>query len=161
MAVDLLLSRRSIRVFQDRDVPEDLVRRAVEIARHAPSSRNRQPWRVIAVKDRRILKELAGVAPGARPLASAPLALCVVVRPEVSPTTFLLDSAIFTTYLWLALHALGLGAVWINTLRWPRYSEILAIPPDEVLVAALAVGYPAEHPPPRPRKSVEEILTWL
>ncbi|WP_225876081.1 nitroreductase family protein [Infirmifilum lucidum] len=161
MCVDLLLTRRSIRAFQDREVPDELVVKAVDIARHAPSARNRQPWRVIAVRNRATLRELSQVAPGAKPLESAPLALAVVVKPELSPVSFMLDGAIFTTYLWLALHSLGLGAVWIQTLRQPRYAEILGIPPGEVLIAILAAGYPAESPPPRPRKSVEELLTWM
>lgn len=161
VCVDLLLTRRSIRVFQDREVPDELVVKAVDIARHAPSSKNRQPWRVIAVKNRAILRELSQVHLGAKSLASAPLALAVVVKPELNPASFMIDGAIFTTYLWLALHSLGLGAVWVQTIGYPRFAEILGIPPEEVLIGILATGYPAESPPPRPRKSVEELLSWM
>ncbi|MGC9107175.1 MAG: nitroreductase family protein [Infirmifilum sp.] len=161
MLFELLLTRRSIRNFQEKDVPEELIVKAIDIARHAPSARNTQPWRVLIIRSRDLLDKLSRVAPGARPLLRAPLGIGVVVMPEESPLTFMIDGSIFTTYLWLALTSLGLGAVWINTLRWPQYAEILGIPEDEVLLAILAAGFPAESPAPRPRKKLEDLLTWL
>jgi len=45
-AEDALISRRSIRAFEDRPVPDDLMRRILEAARWAPSGSNIQPWKV-------------------------------------------------------------------------------------------------------------------
>lgn len=159
--VDLLVSRRSVRKFREEDVPEELILKVLDVARWAPSARNKQPWRVVVIKNREVLEKLGSVAPGAAPLRGCAVAFAVVVNPEESPVTFLVDGAIFTTYLWLALHAHGIGAVWINALRRPEYAQIIGVKPEEVVVAILAAGFPAEQPAARPRKRVEEIVTWV
>jgi len=49
-------------------------------------------------------------------------------------------------YLWLALHCLGLGAVWIQTLRnIDEIREILGLPSDHIPVAILAIEYPVRN----------------
>jgi nitroreductase len=48
-------------------------------------------------------------------------------------------------YLWLALHCLGLGAVWLHTVpAADRVREIVGAP-EHLYVALFAVGYPDEH----------------
>jgi len=78
---------------------------------------------------------------------------------EESPTSYMLDCANATIYFMLAAHALGLGTVWIQTLRNTREIQgILGLPSNVTPVSILAVGYPAENPAPRPRKPLEEIV---
>lgn len=48
---DILLGRRSIRHYQDRLVPEEVLRRLLEAARWAASAHNRQPWRFAVITD--------------------------------------------------------------------------------------------------------------
>jgi coenzyme F420-0:L-glutamate ligase/coenzyme F420-1:gamma-L-glutamate ligase len=48
---DIIKSRRSIRRYVDRPVPEDVLRRLLEAARWAPSAHNRQPWRFVVIID--------------------------------------------------------------------------------------------------------------
>lgn len=159
--IRLLLDRRSIRRFQQRQVPKELIKKAIDIARHAPSAKNLQPWQFIVVYNREKIAEMGRAGGGASPLLGAPVAIAVVVDPQASPITYLIDGAILSTYLWLALHALGLGAVWINSLRYDTYYDILGIDRDKVIVSVFAVGYPAERPPPRPRKDLDEIVRFL
>ena len=61
----IMQSRRSIRRYQDRPVPEDTLRRLLEAARWAPSAHNRQPWRFAVIVDPARRVSLAG-AMGAR-----------------------------------------------------------------------------------------------
>jgi nitroreductase len=59
----------------------------------------------------------------------------------------------------LAAHALGLGTVWLQTLR--NVSEIqgiVGLPKNYVPVAMLALGYPDEKPSPKKRKELKEIV---
>lgn len=55
----LIKTRRSIREYQDRDVPDDLLRRAVEIAAFAPNGGNYQPYKLVAVKRRELIDAIA------------------------------------------------------------------------------------------------------
>jgi coenzyme F420-0:L-glutamate ligase/coenzyme F420-1:gamma-L-glutamate ligase len=47
----IIQSRRSIRRYQDRPVPENTLLRLLEAARWAPSAHNRQPWRFVVIVD--------------------------------------------------------------------------------------------------------------
>lgn len=48
----VMRSTPGVRRFDSRDVPPELLHRALDAARFAPSGGNRQPWRVVAVRDR-------------------------------------------------------------------------------------------------------------
>ncbi len=155
-----LLERRSIRRFEDREVPDELLLKAIDIARYAPSARNSQPWHFIIIKDRSKLEELSELHVGASPLKNARAAIVVLADMEASPHSYIADGAIAATYLWLALHCLGLGAVWIQTLRnVEEVRHAVGAPGNYVPVAILAIGYPAEKPSPKPRKGLKEIVS--
>jgi len=53
---NLIKSRRSVRVWQNKEVPEDLLLKAIELATWAPSGGNQQNWRFYIIKNRAILK---------------------------------------------------------------------------------------------------------
>ncbi|MCC6034524.1 MAG: nitroreductase family protein [Desulfurococcaceae archaeon] len=157
--LEFLKSRRSIRKFKPQSPPRDLVLKAIDVARFAPSARNSQPWRFIIVEDTEIKSKLASIHIYASPLKNAPLAVVVVCHVDESPTSYMLDCANATIYFLLAVHALGLGAVWIQTLRnIEEIRSILGIPENVIPVAIIALGYPDESPSPKPRKPLEEVV---
>ena len=157
--LDFLKSRRSIRKFKPEQPPQEVILKAIDAARYAPSARNSQPWRFIIVTDPDLKNKLAGIHVWARPLREAPVAITVVCHVEESPVSYMLDCANATVYLLLALHALGLGAVWIQALRnIEEIRKILEIPNNAIPVAVIAVGYPAEAPQPRERKPLRELV---
>ncbi len=157
--LEFLLSRRSIRSFEDREVPLELVMKAIDVARYAPSARNSQPWRFYVVKRRDLIDKLSEIHVGATPLKRAKLAVIVTSVPSESPASHQVDAALATMYLWLALHCLGLGAVWIQTLKnIDDIRKIVGIPEDEVPIAILAIGWPAEKPTAKSRKPLEQIV---
>ncbi|MEM3913182.1 MAG: nitroreductase family protein [Desulfurococcaceae archaeon] len=157
--LEFLRSRRSVRKFKQTQPPREIILKALDVARYAPSAKNSQPWRFILVDDPDLKSKLANIHVWARPLHSAPLAIVVVCQIDESPTSYMLDCANATLYLLLALHALGLGAVWIQALRnIEEIKQILSIPNNAIPVAIIAVGYPDEVPQPRPRRSLNEIV---
>jgi nitroreductase len=64
-----------------------------------------------------------------------------------------------TAYLLLALHQIGLGAVWMTGPLQAKgeIEKILKVPPHLDLVAFIPVGYPAESPALKERKPVSEV----
>ena len=59
---ELMASRRSVRFFSDRPVPQELIGEAIRAAGSAPSGAHRQPWRFVAVSDpdlKRAIREAA------------------------------------------------------------------------------------------------------
>jgi len=61
---EAIASRKSVRVFQDKDVSEEAISRLLEAARLAPSASNRQEWRFIVVRDHAMRKQLSVAAGG-------------------------------------------------------------------------------------------------
>lgn len=52
--LDAIHSRISARAFLDKPVPQEIVRQVLDLARHAPSGSNMQPWHVHAVSGKRL-----------------------------------------------------------------------------------------------------------
>ncbi len=157
--LQFLISRRSIRRFKNEPVSDDLIFKILDSARFAPSAKNSQPWEFIVVRNEVIKEKLGKIHRWASPLLEAPLAVVVACNKEASPTSYLVDCANAAMYIMLAAHALGLGTVWIKSLRnVEEIQELLRLPKKLIPVAILAVGWPDESPNPRERKELKKIV---
>ena len=65
--------------------------------------------------------------------------------------------------LLLMAHAMGYGTCWMTgpVVATPALEKILRVEAPWQLAAIIALGVPAEHPGPRPRKEVKEICTFI
>ncbi len=157
--IEFLKTRRSIRRFKKEKVPMEIIEKILDVARYAPSAHNSQPWRFIVIDDRDVLDKLSRIHGGGKPLKNAPQAIIVACDERASPDSYLLDCANATIYIQLAAHALGLGTVWIQTMRnIDDIRKILGMPGHIVPASILAIGYPDEEPEPRPRIQLEKII---
>ncbi len=55
---EVILRRRSVRLYKKRQVPEFMVRRILEAGRFAPSAGNGQPWKFVVIRDPEIIRGL-------------------------------------------------------------------------------------------------------
>jgi nitroreductase len=145
-ALETIRTRRSIRRYQRKDVPDEKLMQVLEAGRWAPSAHNSQPRKFIVIKDEKTRKELARIAPYGSFLSEAPVAIGVVIDPSRSnhPVE---DGAAATENMLLAAHALGLGSCWIGSYG-SGYEDgakrILGIPDGKRLLSLIALGYAAE-----------------
>ena len=164
MFIDLLRSRRSIRKYSDKPVDAEKVDLLVEAVLRSPSSRGVNPWEFVVVNDPAIISRLSTAKPhGASFLAKAPLAIVVCADPDKSDV-WVEDASIATLILHLAATDLGLGSCWIQ-LRERDYDDsktageyaagVLGLPAGLVVSAIMAIGYPAQQPPPHPHDSLQ------
>lgn len=154
-----LFARRSVRQFQDRPVPDAVVRDVLEAAMAAPSANAKDPWEILVVRQPEMLAKIAAGLPNGRMLANAPLGFVVcgdLRRAHGQQLSYLLqDCSACMENLLLALSLLGLGGVWLGV--HPRADRIahlrglFGLPEPVIPVGAIAAGYPAETPPPRTR----------
>lgn len=159
--LEFLLTRRSIRQFKPDPVPDELLVKILNISRYAPSAGNRQPWVFVVVKDQEVKEKLSSLHAGSSPLIRAPVGVVVACDKNLSSISYQVDCANAAMYIMLAAHALGLGTVWLQTMRnVEAIQKILELPENYVPIAIIALGYPAEKPQPRARKQLEEI-TYL
>jgi len=154
-------ARRSIRNYLDRPVEEEKLLAVLEAGRLAPSARNMQDWRFIVVSDPATRQRLAEAAKGQQFVAQAPLVIAACGTSDLVMTcgqpAYAIDVAIALDHMTLAAASLGLGSCWIGAFYEDRVKQILAVPPEVRVVALLPLGYPADMPAPRPRKSLEDI----
>jgi len=160
---EALCTRRSVRQYQDRPVPEELIEKLLRAATAAPSARNGQPWQFVVLTDREILRKASAINPHAGMAAQAPLAIliCADKRLEKSHGYWPVDCAAAAQNMLLAAHGLGLGAVWTGV--WPRqermdgFGRLLKLPEAVIAHSLIVVGYPAEQPPPENRYRPDRV----
>ncbi len=141
--IRLLRELRSVRRFRPDPVSQQAVDDLLEVARWTGSSNNRQPWELILVRDREILRALGGTdgSPGVRHLAGA--AVAVVLVPAGKLTDF--DAGRWCERVMLAAGAHGLGAslARFDAAQSTAAGAILGVPADRPLRTAVSVGHPA------------------
>ena len=155
-------ARRSIRNFLDKYVEEELLLAVLEAGRLAPSARNMQDWRFIVVRDAATRSLLAKAARDQQFVGQAPVVIAACGTSDLVMTcgqpAYAIDVAIALDHMTLAAASLGLGTCWIGAFYEDKVKEILGVPPEIRVVALLPLGYPAEEPGPRGRKSLDEIV---
>ncbi len=159
--LDLILSRRSIRKYENREISEEVLHQILEAGRQAPSAANRQPIRFVVVKDHDILKNLCDNLI-TRFVKTAPIAIagCADVESLLTGKWAVVDATIALQNMVMAAWALGIGSCWIGACNEEKVKELLKIPEKWKFVALITLGYPAEQPEPRQKKSFEELFNF-
>ena len=151
-AIEALKTRRSIRKYKADEVPEATLKDLVDCARLAATARNEQPWEFVVVREKKMLSQLAELAPNGRFIKDAAALIAVFCKDS---HYYLEDGSAATENILLAAHALGLGAVWLGVHpiaeRQDGIRGILSLPDGVICLSLIAVGHPSEPPPPADR----------
>jgi nitroreductase len=155
---DAIRTLLAVRRYQDRPVPEPVIRRVLEAGRLTASGMNAQPWHFVVVQDRDTLRQLGALVPQDRDalrqldtrlasgswIAEAPLAIVVAVDRTpfaVSDASRAIQSMLLTAW------SDGVGGNWsgfgpLQGLEGIR--DLLGIPAEVDVLAVLPLGYPAD-----------------
>src|SRR5262249_3229818 len=138
-----IASRREVREYADRDIPEEVVRTILDAGRLAGSAKNRQPWRFLLVDDESARARLAEAlfepthAPGSR------LVVAIAGRSG-------LDTGRCAQNMLLAAWNAGVGSC-PNGQRDPEVARAALDLGEEEIAAVLTFGYPARERHPERR----------
>ncbi len=157
--VDVILSRRSIRKYQRKEIPKEVLEKILEAGRQAPSAGNIQPWRFIVITDES-LKERLSRGRYNRFVREAPVVIVGCADVRSSRKWAVVDTTIALQNMVIVAWALGIGSCWIGDFNEGEVKELLGIPNEWKVVALISFGYPAERPGPRWKKSLEEIVSF-
>jgi len=164
---NLLVTRQSIRKFTDADVLEEDIQKIIEIGLKAPSAGNRQPWRIVIVKEAGTIQKLADASHGQNVVSSSKVLLAIFAVADESSERYgdrganlysIQDTAALTTYLLLGVHFIGYGACWVGAFDEKSVSKILNAPTGFRPVALIPIGSPEIKPPFRPRRNLSEVV---
>lgn len=152
-----VVSKREVREYTDRPVPEDLLTKILQAGRAAGSARNTQPWRFVVLKERQHRHDLATALMAPRNLDRCAVAIAVVLLNE----RLRFDAGRVAQNMMVAAWALGVGSC-PNSVRPDEHDRMrhdLGIPADAAIATVITLGYPAPgQPRPRPKADPEKIL---
>jgi nitroreductase len=179
----LLKNRRSIREFQEKEVPLSILKEIIQETCLAPTASNAQPCKFVIIQNRGFLKRLSDnskqsllsdlVRNPESPLKNYEAVLrdgnfnvfynasCLiyVIGPK-NIHSLDVDCALTVAYLMLSATSRGLGTCWIGLgahVRDPKILGEMGIPGDCRIVAPIIIGYPASIPPASERHAPDIV----
>jgi nitroreductase len=163
--MEAIKSRRSIRNYKDKPVEDEKLKAILESARLSPSASNRQERKFVVIKDKAMREKLVDAAHGQRFVGQAPVVIvaCATETARIMPCeepSYPIDMAIAVDHITLEAVEQGLGTCWIGAFKQDDVKKLLGIPDNAKVIALLPLGYPDETPEPRPRKSLDETVSY-
>lgn len=164
---EAIKNRRSIRVFQKKNVSEEKIETIIDAGSHAPSAGNIQPWEFVVVTDPEVKHQLAIAALNQSFVESASVVIVVCADEARSSQRYgsrganlycIQDTAAAVQNMLLAAHALGLGTCWVGAFREDMARKALSTPSHVRPVALVPIGYSAKSPSPRRRRPISEVF---
>lgn len=177
-AKECIKGRRSIRKFTQEPIDHSLLAEIVETASYAPSWKNTQIVRYIAVEGE-LKDKIADECTSAFPnngaiIKNAPMLIVITMiknrcgyERDGSFTTRrgdswqMYDAGIASQTFCLAAYEQGIGSVIEGIFDDRKVAELLNVPEDKEVVALIPIGYPAEEPVAPKRKPVDDLLSYM
>lgn len=171
--LELMMSRRSIRRFQGKEIPDEALEKVFKAVQWAPSWANNQCWEIIVVRDPKMkstLQETLGKGnPASKAIVEAPVVLVLCGKLKSSGyykgqvTTkfgdwFMFDLGLATQNLCLMAHSLGLGTVIVGFFDHDKVKGLLGVPEGYEVVAMIPIGYPSEPSAAPKRREITEFV---
>ncbi|MDF2938652.1 MAG: nitroreductase [Paenibacillaceae bacterium] len=174
---DMIRDRRTVRLFREEPVSQELLERLLNVAVWAPNHMNRQPWRFILFQgeSRKTFAQamVATYSPEERGkygeakqqyLEQVPAHLIIVMKEDPRQKVWDEDYAAVCCLIQnfqLAAWEAGLGVVWKTNHYgyYPEFRDTVGVKLGEKIAGILHIGYPRVVPQPIERKPAESLLT--
>lgn len=185
--LNAIKKRRSVRAYEPKKIPKDIINIIINAGNHAPSGMNSQPWRFVVVENEALHKKMIETAvPNAKRILeqvktsnperyqqimrryeelqdpiyySAPTIIFVIGRGNYAD----LSCPLACENMMLAAFSLGLGSCWVQfgslVTNNEEIKKALNLKDDEKIFGPVVIGYPRVIPEP-PEKRASEIK-WL
>ncbi|WP_320129528.1 nitroreductase family protein [uncultured Sphaerochaeta sp.] len=155
-----IITRRSIRSFQKKQVENEKLELVLHAATQAPNGMRQEPWHFTALQNPELLKKLDLLVAGEGKSFFYHAPTLILVSIEQGNRFAQADTACAMTNMMQAAHALGLGSVWCNRINGNNEIDTklteYGIPQGFQVTATLALGYAAE---PLPEKLEHKVNT--
>jgi len=167
--LEIIKERRSIRKFQKKEIPEEIIDKLIEAIIWAPSAGNLQSRKFYFVFDAKIKEKLVEAALGQDFIVQAPLVVVGCTNDEIAwrygergkNLYSICDVAASIQNMMLLAHKEGLGTCWVGAFDENVVIKILNLPKNLRPIAIIPVGYPAEKPSAPPRVSKSEATEFI
>ncbi|MBE6932561.1 MAG: nitroreductase family protein [Ruminococcaceae bacterium] len=162
--IQAMVDRRSIKKYESRQVPAELLEQILQAGIHAATGMGKQSPVIVVLQDEKTIAELEKMnaaimgAEGSHPFYGAPTVLVVLANADIPTAVY--DGSLVMGNLLLAASALGLGGCWIHRAKEEFESEAgkvllreWGLEGNYIGIGHCIVGYGAAEPAPaKPRK---------
>ncbi|MBN1832570.1 MAG: nitroreductase family protein [Deltaproteobacteria bacterium] len=173
---ETIKGRRSIRKYQDVEIPDSVIEELLDLALHTPSSMNGQPWHFIVVRRQETKTKLAEIKNRYCPvekqmyradfLKDAPVIIVVCVDKNKSYDREVENAVLATLNILLGAFSRGIGTVYMSAYK-PDDSRIseeirkaLRIPMSIAPITIIPLGYPDETPEPKTIRDIKGAISY-
>ncbi len=148
--MNAIFHRTSVRQFEDREIPQDMVDQLLRAAMQAPTAGNQQNWEFYVVTNKEVIEKLSQASQYAGCAKNAPMVIVITYKegarfPELND----IDCAIATENIWLEADTLGLGTVMLAVApfedRMKAVKEALNLSDNEYAFTIMPVGFPIKE----------------
>ena len=185
--IDAIKKRRSVRAYESKPIPRDVLNMIIEAGNEAPSAMNSQPWRFVVIEDREAKKKLLAAA---LPKAKMITEKVKDIDPEryeaikkryaelpdpvyysAPVIVFVIGNGMYADHscplacenMMLAALSLGLGSCWVGfgsmVTDDPEVRGLLELGEGDAIFGPILLGYPHSHPPRPPKKDPK--VKWI
>jgi nitroreductase len=159
MIIKEIRNRRSVREYQSKEVPDELITEVIKAGQFAPTARNNRAIEYVVVKDEKTKKDIFNLV-GQEFVKQAPVLIIPIsdtekieAPVETAIKLSMHDLAAASENIFLQATALGLGTVWKNlkveTGEIEKIKNMLDIPKRYTLINIIPLGYPETMPEPK------------
>jgi len=148
-----ILSRRSIRRFEQKKIPIEILKKCVNAARLAPSAANLQTLEFIIVSNEKIGKKIfetlgfAGYLPDWNPsISEKPMAYIVILCNDSKNKWYTRDASFAAENIIITAESYNVGSCILCNIKKDEVKKILDIPNGIAVDSIVALGYKKEHP---------------
>lgn len=185
--IDAIRKRRSVRAYEPKPIPRDVLNAIIEAGNEAPSGMNSQPWRFVVIEDREAKKKLLSAA---LPKAKMITEKVKDIDPEryeaikkryaelpdpvyysAPVIVFVIGNGMYADHscplacenMMLAAYSLGLGSCWVGfgamVTDDPEVRGLLELRKGDAIFGPILLGYPHAHLPRPPKKDPK--IKWI
>lgn len=167
--LDIIKNRRSIREFQRKEIPKEIIDKLIEALIWAPSAGNLQSRKFYFVFNQGIKKKLVEAAFGQDSIAQVPLVIVGCTDDKIiqrygergENIYSICDVSVSIQNLMLLAHSEGLGTCWVGAFDEKEVIKILNLPDNLRPIVVVPVGYHAEKPEAPPRVPKENAIEFF
>ncbi|MDP2777054.1 MAG: nitroreductase family protein [Anaerolineales bacterium] len=163
---EAIRTKRAVRKFIDKPLPDDVVKTILNSGRRSQSSKNNQAWQFIAIRDKEILKALSQCGEWAGHIAGAALCIAILTPDPNEKFQIMFDAGQAAAFMQLAAWELGVGSCPASLYEFDKTRAILGFPAEWHLRVALSFGYALDEEkisaPPKKggRMSLDKVVHW-
>ena len=155
---EAIITKRDLRVYADKPIPDDVMHRVLQAGRMAGSAKNLESNRLIVVTDQDVQEAIAGAGD-----FSSWIGTSAVVIGFASPASEMrmFDVGRQAQNMMVAAHAEGIGSCPITLQHADKARAAVGLPDDWAMPMVITLGYPVDDHPESPLKRTRVSLDDL